>query len=51
LGRYSVLKWPWQPVIMTKQRNLWKAALEGNGTATVFGWVDESSNPGLEKFL
>jgi hypothetical protein len=28
LDRYSALKWPRQPVITTKQRNLWKAALE-----------------------
>jgi hypothetical protein len=26
--RYSSLKWPRQAVVMTKQRNLWKATLE-----------------------
>ncbi len=26
--RYSKLKWPRQPVLMTQQCNLWKAALE-----------------------
>ena len=31
---YSTLKWPRQPVIMTKQRNLWKAALEAAFTSS-----------------
>jgi hypothetical protein len=32
--RYSRLKWPRQPIIMSKQRNLWKAALEAAFTSS-----------------
>jgi hypothetical protein len=32
--RYSRLKWPRQPVITMKQRNLWKAALEAAFTSS-----------------
>jgi hypothetical protein len=36
-NRYSRWKWPRQPVVMMKQRNLWKAALEAAFTS--FGMV------------
>jgi hypothetical protein len=32
--RYSRLKWPRQPIITSKQRNLWKAALEAAFTSS-----------------
>jgi hypothetical protein len=28
MDQFLTLKWPWQPVITTKQQNLWKTALE-----------------------
>jgi hypothetical protein len=33
-NQYSRLKWPRQPVVTTKQRNLWKAALEAAFTSS-----------------